>query len=106
MLFSDIFIFFILFWFIKTHSNITYINGLGRFKDKHTVVADIVGKKKNSTRTVTGKYILIAVGGRPNYPDIPGAVEYGITSDDLFSMKKIPGKTLVVGARYVTTQAK
>lgn len=43
------------------------------------------------------KNILIAVGGRPNYPNIPGK-EYGITSDDIFSLEKEPGKTLIVGA--------
>lgn len=89
----------------KPNSNITYINGLAHFKDQHTVEADIIKGKKNTTQTVTGKYILIAVGGRPNYPDIPGAVEFGITSDDLFSMRKTPGKTLVVGARYAKTEA-
>lgn len=52
-------------------------------------------------RVLTAKYILIAVGGRPNYPDIPGALKYGITSDDIFSTRKRPGKTLVVGGGYV-----
>lgn len=45
--------------------------------------------------------MVIAVGLRPNYPDIPGAIEYGITSDDIFSLKREPGKTLVVGAGYI-----
>jgi thioredoxin reductase (NADPH) len=49
-------------------------------------------------RKLTARRFIIAVGGRPRYPDIPGAKEYGITSDDLFWMKKEPGKTLVVGA--------
>ena len=31
-------------------------------------------------------------------PSIPGAQEFGITSDDLFSLDKAPGKTLCVGA--------
>lgn len=42
------------------------------------------------------KYILIAVGGRPHVPsaeEVPGAAEYAITSDDLFSWNKPPGKT-------------
>jgi thioredoxin reductase (NADPH) len=59
---------------------------------------------------------VLAVGGRPRYPDIPGAKEYAITSDDLFSLKKPPGKTyllhanllticrLVVGAGYVALE--
>lgn len=54
--------------------------------------------KNNTERELTAKNIVIAVGGRPRYPDIPGAVEYGITSDDIFSLNKEPGKTLVVGA--------
>jgi thioredoxin reductase (NADPH) len=44
------------------------------------------------------------VGGRPSYPGIPGDKEFGITSDDIFSMKKAPGKTLVVGASYVALE--
>jgi thioredoxin reductase (NADPH) len=53
---------------------------------------------------VTADKIIIAVGGRPSYPDIPGAKEFGITSDDLFSLSKAPGKTLVVGASYVALE--
>ncbi|XP_014233941.1 thioredoxin reductase 2, mitochondrial-like isoform X1 [Trichogramma pretiosum] len=78
--------------------HVQYINALGYFKDPHT----IAGLMKNGQeQVVTAKNVLIAVGGRPNYPDIPGAVEYGITSDDLFSLSKAPGKTLVVGAGYI-----
>lgn len=47
---------------------------------------------------------MIAVGGRPRFPDIEGAKEYGISSDDLFSLNKNPGKTLVVGASYVALE--
>jgi len=43
--------------------------------------------------------IVVAIGMRPRYPDdVPGALELAITSDDIFSMEKPPGKTLVVGA--------
>ena len=34
---------------------------------------------------------------------VPGA-ELAITSDDIFSLKKAPGKTLVVGASYVALE--
>lgn len=68
---------------------------MGSLKDPYTVVAKL---KNNTERSITAKNIVIAVGGRPRYPDIPGAVEYGITSDDLFSLDREPGKTLVVGA--------
>jgi len=54
---------------------------------------------------VTAKYVLISVGGRPSFPtNIPNVEKLVITSDDLFSMKKNPGRTLVVGASYVALE--
>ncbi|XP_025409963.1 thioredoxin reductase 1, mitochondrial [Sipha flava] len=77
---------------------IEYVNGHGVFEDKHTVVAKMKGGKE---RRLTAKDILIAVGGRPRYPDFPGCKEYCITSDDLFSLPTPPGNTLVIGAGYI-----
>jgi len=76
---------------------VEYINGLGYFKDAHTVQT----KTKQGEKNLTSKYFLIAVGGRPRYPDIPGAIEHGITSDDIFSLDRAPGKTYIVGAGYI-----
>ncbi|KAL8454867.1 hypothetical protein Emag_001233 [Eimeria magna] len=56
-------------------------------------------------KLVKARHILIAVGGRPSIPrEVPGAREYCITSDDVFSLKKAPGKTLVVGASYIALE--
>merc|ERR1711991_869508 len=57
----------------------------------------------NSMR-VRAKKVVIACGGRPRYPNIPGAKEHGITSDDIFWQSKPPGKTLVVGGAYVALE--
>jgi len=54
--------------------------------------------KNKSEKVLKAKNVVIAVGGRPRYPDIPGALEYCITSDDIFSLNREPGKTLIVGA--------
>lgn len=70
------------------------------FVDAHTIKLD----NGTTQQTVTAKDIVIATGGRPSYPDIPGDKEFGITSDDLFMMKKTPGKTLVIGASYVALE--
>lgn len=78
--------------------NVEYINGLGYFKDAHNVVAVL---KNKTEKVLNTRYVVIACGGRPNYPNIPGAQEYGITSDDIFSLDREPGKTLVVGAGYI-----
>lgn len=79
---------------------IKYYNAMASFVDAHTIELDF-GKKKE---TVTARYVVVACGGRPSYPGIPGDKEFGITSDDLFSMPEAPGKTLVVGASYVALE--
>jgi len=77
-----------------------YFNYYATFVDEHTLMLDN-GKEK---KQVTADKIIVAVGGRPSYPGIPGDKEFGITSDDIFSMKKSPGKTLVIGASYVALE--
>jgi thioredoxin reductase (NADPH) len=45
------------------------------------------------------------VGGRPQFPtEIKDVEKLVISSDDLFSLKKEPGKTLVIGASYVALE--
>lgn len=83
--------------FIFSYRKVEYINGLGYFKDANTIQTTT----NKGERTLNTKNVVIAVGGRPRYPDIPGAKEYCITSDDIFSLEKPPGKTLVVGAGYI-----
>lgn len=53
---------------------------------------------------IRAKYILIATGGRPSDPEIPGGKEHSISSDDIFWKTDNPGKTLVVGASYIALE--
>lgn len=57
----------------------------------------------NQERVLTCDKVVVAVGGRPKELACEGG-ELAITSDDLFSLKKPPGKTLVVGASYVALE--
>ncbi|XP_061586330.1 thioredoxin reductase 2, tandem duplicate 2 [Cololabis saira] len=81
---------------------VKYLNLKGSLVDEHTVR----GRSKAGKETLmTAKNIVIATGGRPKFPtNVPGAMEHGITSDDIFWLKKSPGKTLVVGASYVALE--
>ena len=83
-------------------NNVKYYNAFATFIDPKTVEA--VDKKGKKT-TITADAFVVAVGGRPKYPDgVPGAREHCVTSDDIFAMKSPPGKTLVIGASYVALE--
>jgi len=82
--------------------NVDYHNAYGQLIDKHRILETYENGDK---KEITARKIVIAVGGRPKYPsDIKGAVENCITSDDLFSLKYNPGKTLCIGASYVSLE--
>jgi glutathione reductase (NADPH) len=63
-----------------------------RFIDSHTVE---VGDQK-----ITADKILIAVGGHPYRPDIPG-IEHTLISDDMFKLPTQPKRIVVLGAGYI-----
>ncbi|SDE29974.1 glutathione reductase (NADPH) [Paracoccus isoporae] len=52
---------------------------------------------------LSAKHILVAVGGRPQRPGIPGE-ELGMISDDLFMMEKLPGRVLVIGGGFIACE--
>ncbi|XP_029427868.1 thioredoxin reductase 2, mitochondrial isoform X2 [Rhinatrema bivittatum] len=82
--------------------HVKYHNIKGSFVNAHTVRGVT---KAGKEIIVTAENIVIATGGRPKYPaHIAGALEYGITSDDIFWLQESPGKTLVVGASYVSLE--
>lgn len=86
-------------------NQVDYINALASFVDEHTVQYSVKTANGMEFKTVTARNILIAVGGRPHIPsDVPGALEYAITSDDIFFKKTSPGKTLCVGGAYIALE--
>lgn len=54
-------------------------------------------------RRVTAKHILIAAGGRPSLPGIPGE-ELALVSDDIFGLESLPGRVLVVGGGFIACE--
>ncbi|XP_015763830.1 PREDICTED: thioredoxin reductase 3-like isoform X1 [Acropora digitifera] len=80
---------------------VSYKNATGTLVNAHTVKAV---DKRGKVTEMTAQNIVLATGLRPRYPDIPGAKEYGITSDDLFSLEHNPGKTVMIGASYVALE--
>ena len=54
-------------------------------------------------RTITAKYLLVATGGHPYCPPIPGET-LGITSDEAFHLKKFPRRIVIEGGGYVAVE--
>ena len=50
------------------------------------------------------KNILIATGGRPVKPNIPGYAEFASVSDDIFSLPHLPERVAVAGAGYIAVE--
>jgi glutathione reductase (NADPH) len=65
------------------------------FVDAHAVTA--------AGRRLSAEHIIIATGGRPRRPLIPGA-ELGITSDEFFELTKRPQRVAVVGSSYIALE--
>jgi glutathione reductase (NADPH) len=77
------------------NSKVELVTGHGKFIDHHTIqVGD---------RTVTADKILIAVGGIPVRPDIPG-IEHAIVSDDIFNLKAQPKRMVILGGGYIGSE--
>lgn len=73
-------------------AGVELVRGYAKFLDPHTVE---IGERK-----ITADKILIAVGGHPVKPDIPG-IEHAITSDDMFLLKEQPERILIMGGGYI-----
>ncbi len=69
--------------------------GYAKVIDAHTI--EINGQRKSSER------ILIATGGKSIRPDIPGA-DLGWVSDDLFFLKELPKRIIIVGGGYIAVE--
>jgi len=77
------------------NAGVTLIEGRGVFEDAHTV--------RVGERTVTAETILVATGGRPWSPDIPG-IEHAITSNEVFHLERQPERVAVVGGGFIACE--
>ncbi|CAM9219705.1 unnamed protein product [Sphacelaria rigidula] len=76
-------------------AGVTLVYGHASFVGEKTAVVDGV--------EYTADHVLVAVGGRPSMPDIPGA-ELCIDSDGFFALTDQPARVAVVGAGYIAVE--
>jgi glutathione reductase (NADPH) len=77
---------------LLTTAGVTIIDGRATLLDAHTVA---IGSER-----ITARYILVAVGGWPAAPRIPGA-ELAISSNEAFHLHAMPERIIVVGGGYI-----
>ncbi len=80
---------------LLTNAGATIFNARATLVDPHTVAVD--------GQHVTAERILVAVGGWPFVPDVPGK-EYAITSNEAFFLPELPRRVLVVGGGYIAVE--
>jgi len=81
---------------ILRNNNVESFDARARLVDPHTVeLSD--GSRKSA------RHILIATGGRPVKPALPGA-EHAITSNDIFHLKTLPKSILIIGGGYIACE--
>ena len=81
-------------------AGVELLRGWGRFSGPTSLV---VTAADGSEQELHAKRILIAVGGRPHRPEIPGA-ELAWLSDDLFELERFPDRVVVVGAGFIACE--
>jgi len=54
-------------------------------------------------RKLSARYLLVATGGHPHVPDIPGH-ELGFTSNEAFHLERLPHSVLIEGGGYVALE--
>ncbi len=82
---------------ILVSRGVTIERGLGRVVGPHQVE---VQPRDGGARRIAARHILVAVGGTPRRPTFPGA-EHVLVSDDIFHLKEMPRRLLVIGAGYI-----
>lgn len=77
------------------NAGVTVIKGRATIVDAHTV--EVNGKHYSAER------IIVAVGGWPSIPDIPGK-EHIISSNEAFYLETFPKRAIVVGGGYIAVE--
>ena len=72
------------------------VHGKARLKDRNTVEVEGHG-------AVTAEKVLIATGGRPWMPEIPG-IEHAITSNEAFHLEQLPKRIVIAGGGYIALE--
>ena len=81
---------------LLANSGVTSFDAKARISGPNTV-------ELSTGETKTARYILVATGGWPMRPDVPG-IEHSITSNEMFGLERLPKSILIVGGGYIASE--
>jgi len=81
-------------------SEVQLFRGYAKFVDPHTLEIFESPDSSTASQKVSADKILVAVGGHPVTPNIPG-IEHAIISDDMFLLKEQPKRVVILGGGYI-----
>ena len=84
-------------------SGVELLAGHARLVDAHTVSVDAWQDGERPPRLVRARHILVATGGQPRLPELPGR-EHLLSSDQVFDVDPFPARLLVVGGGYIACE--
>ncbi|MBU1173786.1 MAG: glutathione-disulfide reductase [Alphaproteobacteria bacterium] len=87
----------------SVYRNLLNNSGVEVLDDRAEVAGPNAVRLIKQGRDIETRFILVATGGTPFRPDIPGAL-LGITSNEAFDLKVLPASILIEGAGYVAVE--
>ena len=81
---------------LLNNAGVTIISGRGVLTGPNSVMVD--------GREISAKTILIAVGGWPFIPDVPGLAEHAISSNEALDLSHRPDEVVVYGSGYIAVE--
>lgn len=78
------------------NAGVTVWNARATLTDPHQI-------RLSTGESFTARHILIATGGRPERPSIPGA-EWGVTSEAMFALPARPASAVILGGGYIACE--
>ena len=80
---------------LLSDSGVTLYSERGSFLDPHRI--------RVGDETITAEHVLIATGGHPWAPDIPG-IEHTITSNEAFDLEELPPRVAIIGGGFIACE--
>ncbi len=76
-------------------AGVTVVEGRGTLLNAHAVQVGL--------KVYTAETILVATGGRPSLPDVPG-IEHAVTSNEALDLMQLPERVVIVGGGYIAVE--